>query len=73
MVTTYCNYGLYNEDTCESLEEGDPVSEFSYWNDGHKITLEDVMIEDIRKDEVTLKTDDWDEIIINVGDIEGWS
>jgi hypothetical protein len=74
MINTHCNYRLFNEDTYDSLEEGNYISEFSYWDDGHKITLEKIYIKNIRKDKVTLlTTDDWCGITISINDIEGWN
>lgn len=71
MVSVYCNYGLYDEDSCACLEEGDWVSEFSYIDDDLKITLLDVYILDIKKDAVILEVDD-QYIAIDVDMIDSW-
>jgi hypothetical protein len=73
MIGTYCNFVLYDNDNCNTLEEGDYVSEFSYWNDEQKITLKNVKIKLIRETRVTLVINDNDFITLYIGDIEGWS
>ena len=55
MVRTYCTYGLYDEDSASSLEEGDGCERFIYWDDGEKVTLENVKINDIYKDKVVIE------------------
>lgn len=72
MVKTYCNYGIYDEDTARCAEEGDNLDRLTYWDDGRKVTLEDVHISSITADEVTIETEDFEEIRISVDDIEDW-
>lgn len=72
MIRSYCNYGIYNEDTSQCLEEGDSVDCLSYWDSGNRITVENVLINDISKDEITIETDDYEEITIPIEEIEDW-
>lgn len=72
MIQSYCNYGIYNEDTSQCLEEGDSVDRLSYWDNGNKVTLEDVQIKNINKDEITVETDDCEEITIPIEEIDDW-
>lgn len=72
MIHSYCNYGIYNEDTAQCLEEGDDVDRITYWDNEKKITLEDVQITDIREDEISIETEDYDEITIPIEEIEDW-
>ncbi len=72
MIRSYCNYGIYNEDTSQCLEEGDSVDRLSYWDSGNRITVENVLINDISKDEITIETDDYEEITIPIEEIEDW-
>ncbi len=72
MVKTFCNYGIYDEDTARSAEEGDNIDRLTYWDDGKKITLEDVHISSITADEITLNTEDSEEITMHIDDIEDW-
>lgn len=71
MVKSYCTYGIYNEETSESVEEGENLNEISYWDDGHLKTLEDVHVSKINADEITLELPD-SEITIKISDIEVW-
>lgn len=72
MIQSYCNYGIYNEDTSQCLEEGDDVDRISYWDNGKRVTLEDVRIKDINNDEITVETEGFDEITIPIEEIEDW-
>lgn len=72
MIKSYCNYGIYNEDTSQCLEPEDNVDHLSYWDDGHKITLENVIIKSINKDEIEIETEDYEEITIPIEEIEDW-
>lgn len=54
------------------MEEGDDVDHLSYWDNGNKVALEDVQIKDINKDEITVETDDCEEITIPIEEIEDW-
>lgn len=72
MIQSYCNYGIYNEDTSQCLEEGDDVDRISYLDNGERVTLENVQIKDINKDEITVETEDYDEITITIEEIEDW-
>ncbi len=72
MIHSYCNYGIYNEDTSQCLEEGDSIDRLSYWDNGKRITLENVQIKDINKEEITIETEDYDEIIIPIEEMEDW-
>lgn len=71
MVKSYCTYGMYNEDTSECVEQGENLNMLSYWSNGYLITLEDVHVSKISKDEVTLELLD-SELTINITDIEEW-
>lgn len=72
MIHSYCNYGIYNDDTYQYLEGGDDVNRLSYWDNGNRVTIEDVQIKDINKDEITVETEDYDEITIPIEEIEDW-
>ena len=72
MIHSYCIYGIYNEDTAQVLEPGDSVDRLSYRDNGKKITLEDVQINDINKDEIMIETEDYEEITIPIEEIEDW-
>lgn len=72
MIHSYCNYGIYNEDTSQCLEEENDVDRISYWDNGCRVTLEDVRIKDINKDEITIETEDFEEITIPIEEIEDW-
>lgn len=72
MIQSYCNYGIYNEDTSQCLEEGDDVDHLSYWDNGKRVTIEDVQIKNINKDEITVEADDCEEITIPIEEIEDW-
>lgn len=72
MIHSYCNYGIYNEDTSQCLEEGDSVDRLSYWDNGRKVTLKDVHIQSISKEEITLALEDYEEITIPIEEIEDW-
>lgn len=71
-VKTYCTYGLYDEDNCNSLEEGDSCERFTYWSNEKQVTLEDIEINDIYKDRVVVELEDGEEITIQVDDIIDW-
>lgn len=71
-ISTFCRWYLHDEDTCSVLEGGDCVDKFSYMDDGHKVTLENVKINDISEDTVTIETEDWEEITVDVDDIVEW-
>lgn len=72
MIHSYCNYGIYNEDTSQCLEDGDSVDRLTYWDDGNKIVLEDVQVQSISKDEVTIALEDYQEITIPIEEIDSW-
>lgn len=72
MIHSYCNYGIYNEDTSQCLEEGDSVDRLSYWSDGEMITIEEVQIKDIDKDKITFETDGCKGITIPIEEIKDW-
>lgn len=72
MIQSYCNYGIYNEDTSQCLEEGDRVDRISYWNDGSVVVLKDVQVQSIDKDEITLALEGYEEIAIPIEEIEDW-
>lgn len=72
MIQSYYNYGIYNEDTSQCLEDGDRVDCLSYWDNGKKIILKDVQIQSIDKDEVTFSLEDYEEITIPIEEIEDW-
>ena len=72
MIHSYCIYGIYNEDIAQVLEPGDSVDRLSYRDNGKKITLEDVQINDINKDEIMIETEDYEEITIPIEEIEDW-
>lgn len=72
MIHSYCNYGIYNEDTSQCLESGDDVDRFSYWDGGKMVTLENVQIKSIDKNEVTIELEDYEEISIPIEEINDW-
>lgn len=51
MIHSYCNYGIYDEDTSQCLENGDSIDCLSYWDNGNRVILEDILIKDINRDE----------------------
>ena len=71
-VKTHCNWELYEEDNYNCLKVGDFCEVFSYYDNGHTCTLENITIQDIREKEVTLELEDYDEITINIEDIIDW-
>ena len=72
-VKTYCTYGLYDEDSANSLEEGECCERFTYWDkDIGRVTLENVKINSISKNEVTIELEDYTQIDIKVTDIIDW-
>lgn len=71
-VSTFCRWYLYDEDNCSVLEEGDCVDKFSYMDTWNAVTLENVKINDICENTVTVETEDWEEITIDVEDIIEW-
>lgn len=71
-IKTYCDWGLYNEDNGDCLKAGDNCDRFSYWDDGKRVTLENIAIQDIRKNEVTLELEDYEEVTINIEDVIDW-
>lgn len=72
MIHSYCNYGIYNEDTSQSLEEGDSIDRLSYWDDEKRVVLKDVQVQSIDKDEVIFELEDCEEIIIPIEKIDDW-
>lgn len=72
MIFSYCNYGICNEDTSQCLEEGDTVDRISYFDGEKRVVLENVQIKDINDSEITIETDDYEEIAIAIEDIEEW-
>lgn len=72
MIKSYCNYGIYNDNTGECLEEGANVNQLTCWNDGQRVSLENVHIVRISRDEVTCELEDYEEITILIEDICGW-
>lgn len=72
MIDTYCNYGLWDDDACSCLEEGDFCYKFSYWDNEKRITLENVYVMNITQYDVTVELDDSTEININVEDVDSW-
>lgn len=72
MTYSYCNYGIYNEDTSQCLEDGDSIDRFSYWDNGKKVILKDVQVQSIDKDEVALALENYEEISIPIEQIEDW-
>ena len=54
------------------LKGGDNVDRFSYWDNGNMVTLENVQIKDINKDEITIETDNYEETTISIEKIEDW-
>lgn len=71
-VKTYCTYGLYDEDSANSLEEGDSCERFTYWDNVKKVTLEDVTINDIYENRVVIKINNFEEITIQIENIIDW-
>lgn len=73
MVSTYCHYGLYDEESCHTLEVGDYCDKFFYENNnGESVTLENVKIESISKNRVIVESNNFDAVVIDVEDIIGW-
>lgn len=72
MVKSYCNYGIYNENTALSLEVGDSVDTLTYWKANSRATLIDVRVINITKYEIIVETEDFDEIEIPIKKIEDW-
>lgn len=71
MVKSYCTYGMCNEDTAQTVNEGENLDRLTYWDGGKKVTVEDVHIISINKDTVTLELPDT-EMILDIADIECW-
>lgn len=72
MIRSYCNFGIYNDDTSQSLEEGDDIDRIAYWDNGNKVVLKDVRISEIRAEEITVELEDFTEVTILIDDIEDW-
>ena len=71
-VKTYCNYGLYDEDSANTLEAGDSCERFTYWNDGIQVTIKNITICDIYEDRIVVELEDYEEVTIQVDDIIDW-
>lgn len=71
-VKTYCNYGLCDEDSANTLEEGDSCERFTYWNDGIQVTIKNITICDIYEDKIVVELEDYEEVTIQVDDIIDW-
>lgn len=72
MVKSYCNYGIYDEDTSHCLEVDDCVDSLKFYDGERFITIENVRIKEIKKDKITIETEDYDEIEIYIEDIVRW-
>lgn len=73
MVSTYCHYGLYDEENCRTLEVGDRCDKFFYTNNnGESVILENVKIESISRDRVIVESNNFDTVVIDVEDIIEW-
>ena len=72
MIQSYCNYGIYNEDTSQCMEDGDCVDSLTYCDGEKFVTVEDVRIVKITKDKIMVETDDFEEIEISIEDIDNW-
>lgn len=71
-VKTYCNYGLFDEDSANTLEYGDSCERFTYWNDGIQVTIKNITICDIYEDRIVVELEDYEEVTIQVDDIIDW-
>lgn len=71
-INTFCRWYLHDEDSCSVLEEGDCVDKFSYMDTWNAVTLENVKINNIDENTVTIETEDWEEITVDVDDILEW-
>lgn len=72
MIRTYCNYGIYDEDTAQCIEVGDSLDKISYFDDSKLIILEDVYVNDITKDEIELNLSDGSTTTIRIENIESF-
>lgn len=73
-IKVYCNRGLYDDETSHCLTEGDICDSLSYWNNGVKITKNNVLIKCIiNDDEIIIELDDYQELLLNVDDIIEWN
>lgn len=69
MVKGYRRYGIYNEEKGISAEAGDDLDRIEYWDNEKKVTLENVTIEDMDDEIVTIELEDGTETDLKIEDI----
>ncbi len=72
MVKSYCKYGIYNEDTAQSVEKGEDLNRIIYWDDGKRMTFENVIVEDITGETITIELEDGEQVTLQIEDICDW-
>lgn len=56
MIITYANYGIYDTDTCHSLEAGDSIQKLTYSDENmQEHTVENIRISEICADSFTIE------------------